>query len=109
MDTTTPVGRLQAQIVASVAEFERARISERCRDAAKAKRARGERVGGVGVTALSTVQAVVSMRQDGLALSAIASELNAQGVATARGGKSWYASSVKALLESERGRELLAA
>ena len=109
VDTTTPVGRLQAQIVASVAEFERARISERCRDAAKAKRARGERVGGVGVTALSTVQAVVSMRQDGLALSAIASELNAQGVATARGGKSWYASSVKALLESERGRELLAA
>lgn len=102
VDTTTPVGRMQAQIVASVAEFERQRISERCAEAAKAKKARGQRVGGVGVTPLSTIEQVVGLRSEGRTLAAIANELNDLGVATGRGGAKWYPSSVKALLESER-------
>ena len=108
VDTTTPVGRMQAQIVASVAEFERARISERCSDAAKAKKARGQRVGGVGVTPMSTIQKVVELRSKGFTLAAIANEFNTSGVATGRGGAKWYPSSVKALLESERAQEIAA-
>jgi DNA invertase Pin-like site-specific DNA recombinase len=105
VDTTTPVGRMQAQIVASVAEFERARIIERCRDASKAKKARGQRVGGVAQTPKTVAVKVAKMRSTGATLSAIAESLNAQGVPTARGGAQWYASSVKALLVSEQGRE----
>jgi len=108
VDTTTPVGRMQAQIVASVAEFERARISERCSDAAKAKKARGQRVGGVGVTPMSTIQKVVELRSKGFTLAAIANEFNTSGVATGRGGAKWYPSSVKALLESERAQAIAA-
>lgn len=109
VDTTTPVGRLQAQIVASVAEFERARISERCREAAQAKKARGQRVGGTAITSRAVARRVVKLRHaEGLTLSAIAELLNSEGVSSARGGK-WHASSVKALLESEQGRQLAGA
>ena len=106
VDTTTPVGRLQAQIVASVAEFERARISERCRDASTAKRARGERVGGVAQTPREIAQMAVELRSTGLPFVAIADRFNLDGVPTARGGSKWHASTVRALLNSEQGREL---
>lgn len=109
ISTTSPVGRLQAQIVASVAEFERARISERCQEAAQAKKARGQRVGGTAITSRVVARRVVKLRHaEGLTLSAIAELLNSEGVSSARGGK-WHASSVKALLESEQGRQLAGA
>jgi DNA invertase Pin-like site-specific DNA recombinase len=105
VDTTTPVGRLQAQIVASVAEFERARISERCRDASKAKRARGQRVGGVAQTSRKVAVRVAQLRSSGFTLAAIADDLNTRGVPTARQGSKWYPATVKALLVSEQGRD----
>jgi len=89
-----------------VAEFERARISERCRDASKAKRARGQRVGGVAQTPRGVARRVVELRSAGVSLSTIAVILNDQNVPTARGGAKWHASTVRALLNSEQGREL---
>lgn len=54
IDTTTPAGRLIFHVFASIAQFERERISERTREGLEAARRRG-RVGG-RPPALSTAQ-----------------------------------------------------
>lgn len=54
IDTTTPAGRLVFHVFASIAQFERERISERTREGLKAARKRG-RVGG-RPSALSAAQ-----------------------------------------------------
>src|SRR5919201_1298383 len=46
MDLSTPAGRLQLHVLASVAEFERAQIAERCVTGQRAKAAGGGFVGG---------------------------------------------------------------
>jgi DNA invertase Pin-like site-specific DNA recombinase len=56
IDTTTPAGRLVFHVFASIAQFERERISERTREGLEAARKRG-RVGG-RPPALSTAQKV---------------------------------------------------
>jgi DNA invertase Pin-like site-specific DNA recombinase len=73
IDTTTPAGRLVFHVFASIAQFERERISERTREGLDAARKRG-RVGG-RPPALSPVQRdeVKRMRDDeGRNLSEIA-------------------------------------
>lgn len=64
IDTTTPAGRLVFHVFASIAQFERERISERTREGLQAARKRG-RVGG-RPPALSAVQRdeVRRMRDD---------------------------------------------
>jgi DNA invertase Pin-like site-specific DNA recombinase len=66
IDTTTPAGRLVFHVFASIAQFERERISERTREGLEAARKRG-RVGG-RPPALSTAQKaeVRKMRDDEL-------------------------------------------
>ncbi len=73
IDTTTPAGRLVFHVFASIAQFERERISERTKEGLEAARKRG-RVGG-RPTALSPMQReeVKQMRDiDGRTLGEIA-------------------------------------
>jgi len=49
------------------------------------------------------VERVVREREGGRSLRAIAQGLDADGVATAQGGKSWYASTVRSVLRSAAG------
>jgi len=73
IDTTTPAGRLVFHVFASIAQFERERISERTKEGLEAARKRG-RVGG-RPPALSEAQRneVRRMRdEDGRALPEIA-------------------------------------
>lgn len=45
LDTTTPVGELMFNVLASLAEFERSMIKERCKAGIKAARLRGQHLG----------------------------------------------------------------
>jgi DNA invertase Pin-like site-specific DNA recombinase len=92
VDTGTPSGKLVANVMISVAEWERSAISARTREGLSVKR------GWHGVP--DDVRARIAReRAAGASLRAIAHGLNTDGVPTGHGGRQWYASTVKALLE----------
>lgn len=109
MDTSTPTGRLTANIVASTAQFERELISERVSENIARLKADGFTKGGKPVrfgrrpTLESDLVAEIRRDyRDGKSLNAIAKELNERKVPTAHGGKAWYPATVKRVIESQR-------
>ena len=115
-----PTGKFILASMASVAELEAGLISQRTKAALQAAKARGvrlgNRTGGAHLRGLGNAQAVeasraaadaraadlaplvVAIRAEGhTSLAAIAGELNARGILTARGG-TWHASTVRNLL-----------
>jgi DNA invertase Pin-like site-specific DNA recombinase len=100
IDTTTANGELVANVVAAIGQWEARMIAERTREAMAVKRSRGERVGRPRTLPAEVRDRIGRRRADGLSLRAIAAELNADQVPTAQGGRSWHASTVKAVLES---------
>jgi DNA invertase Pin-like site-specific DNA recombinase len=99
VDTTTPGGRLVANVLGSVAEWERAIIRERTRDALAARRAAGVRLGRPVELPDIIRDRIGALRAAGASYRTIAATLTAEGVPTARGG-AWYASTVKAVVAS---------
>lgn len=97
--TDTANGRLVANVMASVSDWERCRIGENTRNALAALKARGVRLGGPRTISDELRFSVVAMRSDGLTLQAIADHLNAERVPTARGG-AWQRGTIHALLRS---------
>ncbi len=98
IDTSRPNGKLVANVLMAMAEWERESIGERTKDALAAKRARGERVGRR--PASDAVRArVLDLRRSGLTQQAVADALNAEGVPTVKGGP-WRVSSVQSVLQS---------
>lgn len=86
VDTSTPVGRMVAEMMMSVAQWERSRISERTRDALAAKKARGARLGRP--VSAGTEPARARLREllsDRLPLATIADALNDEGFTTPTG------------------------
>ena len=96
LDTSTPGGRTTARALASVAGWERDRITERTRKglaAARAKRHASAEPSGADWPAIR--RRIAALRADGMTLQAIADVLNAEGVPTQRGGTEWRPSSVQ--------------
>jgi DNA invertase Pin-like site-specific DNA recombinase len=96
--------KLTVHILAAVAQHEREAISERTKDALRAAKARGTKLGNPnlaqarrkGVAALkasadhfaaNVLPIIRSLQQGGISNNAIAGQLNARSVKTARGGK----------------------
>jgi DNA invertase Pin-like site-specific DNA recombinase len=105
VDTSTPGGRLVANVFASVAEWERDTISARTRDALQAARAQGRSVSRAAVADRSDIaEQIRQLRADGRTLQAIADTLNEQNVPTARGADKWRVSSVQAAAGYRRPR-----
>ena len=101
--------KFQLHIYAVLAEQERDFISQRTKAALQAAKARGVRLGGhreahrahheairqnADNTALRVSQTLTARREAGVTYQAIADELNALGVQTARGGQ-WHATTVR--------------
>ena len=102
IDTSTAVGKLQLSMFAGFARFERDRISERTREALAVKRAQGVRLGRPSILPAEIVARIVTERDAGLSLRAIADGLKRDGIATAQGGRAWYASTVRKVLAGQQ-------
>lgn len=96
IDMTTPSGRLIANIMASLAEWERSMIGLRIKEAMAEKRKQGIYPGRPVNDTLVTM--IRGARASGMSLHAIADRLNEDAVPTAAGGKRWYASTVRSVL-----------
>ncbi len=94
MDTSTSSGRLVANVMASVAEWERSVIGERTRDALAARKAQGLPISRPAVTG-PLAETIRELRDSGITYQAIANALNAEKIPTLRGGKEWRVSSVQ--------------
>jgi len=109
VDTSTAVGKMQLSMFASVARFERDRISERTREALAVKRAQGVRLGRPSTLPPEIVERIVNERNSGSSLRAIADGLTRDGVPTAQGGQAWHASTVRKVLGSHQADVALTA
>ena len=98
VDTTTPMGRFVANLMANVAQLERELISQRTREALAAKRAQGVRLGRPRDIPTDVRDRITAAHTSGDSLTAIAARLTDEGVSTARGGKRWYPSTVRAVV-----------
>lgn len=116
IDTSTATGRLILTVMASLAEFEARRISERTRDALAAKKARGERwqsgdpAKGARAAAVARLekslerhreiaQTVGQLQAFGCrSLRQIARGLEARGIKTITGKTTWRPAQVAAVL-----------
>ena len=99
VDTTTPTGDLVANITSSVAQWERRIIAARTSEALQAKKARGARLGRPVTLPDDVRHRIADERADGRTLQAIADDLNAEQVPTARGGR-WHPSTIDKVLAS---------
>ena len=100
VDTATPAGAMMANVLATFAQFERDLTSERTKAALAQKKAQGVRIGRPSKQDPAVVARIVRERQAGATLMAIAEGLNRDGEPTVGGGKRWYDSTVRRVLES---------
>lgn len=108
VDTSTPAGRLAAQVVGAAAEYERALIRARTREALAVKRSQGVRLGRPVQLCSSIRDRIAELRAEGSTLRVIAATLNAEGVATATGRGEWSTSRVQTALNTIRHDALYA-
>jgi DNA invertase Pin-like site-specific DNA recombinase len=87
-----------AHVLATFGQFERRLIGQRTKEALAAKKAAGIRLGRPPVIPAAVVRRMQRQRARGDSLHAIAESLNRDKVATAQGGKQWYAATVRHVL-----------
>jgi DNA invertase Pin-like site-specific DNA recombinase len=95
VDTSTPSGEMLANVVASVAQYERRLIGVRTKDAMAVHRLNGAKYGRRRGVPEGVRREIVKRRMSGESFAAIADRLNARAVATSFGGLRWYPSTVR--------------
>lgn len=101
IDLQTPAGEMVATVMASIAQWERRTISQRTRDGLSAKKRAGVQLGRRSGLDDDTVASIRKMRECGMGLRAIATELERIGVPTSQGGARWHASTVRSILSRD--------
>jgi DNA invertase Pin-like site-specific DNA recombinase len=100
IDLATPAGEFLSNVMASAAQWERRIIGQRTRDALAVKRAQGVRLGRPQMIGADLVARIRTAHEGGTGWSALARQLNDEGVPTAHGGSRWYPSTVRAVVVS---------
>jgi len=108
VDTSTPSGEFLVNVLASAAQYERAIIGARTRDALAQRKREGVRLGRPSTLPSEVVARVVALRAEGSSLRAIADTLNSEEVPTAHGGAKWHASTVQKVLAGQDAQALAA-
>jgi DNA invertase Pin-like site-specific DNA recombinase len=99
VDTSSAAGEAMSSVIATFAQFERRRNGERTAEGIKKYREANPQKGWGGtVVGPKIVAQIKAKRKKGLTLATIAQDLNSKGIKTARGGKSWHASTVRSVL-----------
>lgn len=96
VDTTTANGELVANIMISMAQWERRIIGDRTRAALEAVKARGTHVGRKSGVSAETLRLIRVLRDSGRSWQKIADALEREGVSTGQGGQ-WHAATVRRL------------
>jgi DNA invertase Pin-like site-specific DNA recombinase len=102
VDTSTPTGEMFANMMVTLAQWERRIIGERTKDGLAAKRAAGVRLGRPPVLPTAIVRRIRNLRSRGHSLAEIARRLNADGTPTAHPPSRWHAATVKKIVERRR-------
>lgn len=97
VDTSTPTGKLVANVMMSVAEWEREIIGQRTSAALQIAKRNGVKLGRPATLPDSTATRLRVLRAEGQSFRAIAEQLNAEGVPAALGGV-WHTSTVSKTL-----------
>lgn len=100
VDTSTAAGELVANVLASVAQWERRAISERTKAALAVKKREGVKLGNpqLGKASPRVRRRIQRARSRGDSYHVIAAKLNADEVPTSQGGSQWWAASVRAVV-----------
>jgi DNA invertase Pin-like site-specific DNA recombinase len=85
-------------VIATLAQYDRAIIAKRTREALAAKKARGEPLGRPRKVPAKVRRRIEREREKGKTLGAIADGLNDDQVPTAHGGKKWWPETVRVIL-----------
>jgi DNA invertase Pin-like site-specific DNA recombinase len=108
LDTSSYQGRFVTTVMSALAEMERGIIAERQKDVHKDRRAQGvvwgKDMGPMNRTPQELKDRILSERSSGRSYREIASRLNNEGVPT-QNGKSWYATTVKNILDRISGEK----
>jgi DNA invertase Pin-like site-specific DNA recombinase len=113
IDTKTPAGKLFLGLMASVAEFERGVIRERCATGRADRKRENRKIGQVpfGYTADDTgrlheqydeqraLTLIRQLKNDGYSLRKIAEKLTEQGFHTKKGGTKWAHTTIQSILK----------
>lgn len=97
IDTSSPYGRAQLNMMATFAQLERELIGLRTKEALAVKKSQGVKLGRRPEIGGSTEGLILELRASGLTMQAIADRLNAENVKTVKGGK-WQVSTVQRVL-----------
>lgn len=100
IDLADPAGRFTANVLASAAQYERELIGVRTREGMAQRKAEGVKFGRTRNVPDTVLARIVAAHADGSGWSAIARELNTDGVATAQGGRVWYPATVRKVYKS---------
>lgn len=100
VDTSTASGRLCANVLVAVAEWEGDIIAERTVTALAQAKKRGTRLGRPVEMDPKVRRRIVRMRDRGMSLAAIADKLNDDRTPTARAGSRWHPTTIARVVQS---------
>ena len=102
LDTSTPMGKLSANMLANVAQYEREMIGLRTKEALAVKRSRGERLGRERVITPAVEKRIRQLRGKGMSYQAIATWLDEASVPSPAGGEKWNWSTIRRVMERSK-------